>query len=89
MEDPRTETVESISSQIKSGIEGSREVYLIKDRQEAINFVVGMAKKGDLVGIFGKGHEKSMNLDGKHEIPWNDAKAVQKALKYMKEQKNG
>jgi len=39
-----------------------------------------LAKKGDTVGIFGKGHEKSMNLDGKNEIPWSDKEAVEKVL---------
>lgn len=82
-EDPRTEKVEDINAQIKSGIKGNTEFYSIPDRQEAINFALKLAKKGDLVGIFGKGHEESMNLDGKSEIPWSDQKAVLKAVKIL------
>jgi hypothetical protein len=33
-----------------------------------------------LVGIFGKGHEQSMNIDGKVEFPWSDKEAIEKAL---------
>jgi len=51
----------------------------IPDRQEAINFGVSIAKKGDLVGIFGKGHEQSMCF-GTVETPWSDQEAVKKAL---------
>jgi UDP-N-acetylmuramoyl-L-alanyl-D-glutamate--2,6-diaminopimelate ligase len=38
-----------------------------------------MAKKHDIVGIFGKGHEQSMCF-GKREIPWSDQSQVKKAL---------
>ncbi|EKD90090.1 MAG: hypothetical protein ACD_32C00027G0001, partial [uncultured bacterium] len=39
-----------------------------------------LSKYGDTVGIFGKGHETSMNLDGKREIPWSDLEAVRNVL---------
>ncbi len=62
------------------GVEG-RNFFIVNDRREAINFVVNqLAKMGDTVGIFGKGHEKSMNLDGKKEIPWSDQEAVVSCL---------
>lgn len=65
----------------KSGAKECENFFIIDDRQEAINFAINkLAKKGDSVGIFGKGHEKSMNLDGKKEIPWSDKEAVEKAL---------
>ena len=44
----------------------------IENRAEAISAAIAMAKKGDTVVITGKGHEKSMNLDGENEIPWSD-----------------
>ena len=56
----------------------------IPDRQEAINFAVKIAKTGDVVGLFGKGHEKSMAF-GKTEMPWNEHEAVKKALKICAE----
>lgn len=51
----------------------------IPDRQEAINFAVSIAKTDDVVGLFGKGHEKSMCY-GREERPWSEYEAVKKAL---------
>lgn len=83
-EDPRGE-LQTINQQIAAGLEKKgfkREVnYFVEgNRAEAIKLAISFAKKGDTVGIFGKGHEKSMNLDGKREIPWSDFEAVKKAL---------
>ena len=43
-----------------------------------------MAKTGDVIGLFGKGHEKSMCF-GKTEMPWSEHEAVKKALKICAE----
>ena len=56
----------------------------IPDRQKAINFAVKMAKPGDVIGLFGKGHEKSMCF-GREERPWSEHEAVKKALKICAE----
>lgn len=70
-----------ISGAKKVGAVRDKNMFVIDDRQKAIDFTLNkLAKKGDIVGIFGKGHEKSMNLDGKKEIPWSDVKAVKRAL---------
>lgn len=54
--------------------------WRIADRQEAINFAIRkLARRGDLVLITGKGHEKSMCY-GRTEYPWNEKRAVEKAL---------
>jgi len=54
--------------------------FRIPDRQEAINFSIRrLARKGDTVVICGKGHEQSMCY-GKTEYPWDEKKAIQKAL---------
>lgn len=64
----------------KAGAKEGINFFVINDRKEAIEFAVNnLAKKGDIVGIFGKGHEVSMNLDGK-EIPWSDKEVVIKSL---------
>lgn len=78
-EDPRTEAVGDITAQIKKGITGKKEVYEIADRQNAITKAIRIAKKGDMVVITGKGHEKSINY-GKGEEVWSDQAAVKKAL---------
>jgi len=80
-EDPRSEKAEDIITQIKNGIKSKKaKVYKEPDRKKAITLALKIAKKGDLVGIFGKGHEKSMNLDGFHETPWSDDKIVREYL---------
>lgn len=84
-EDPRGE-LDLINMQIikgakKAGASLNENFFIINDRKKAIDFAINnLAKKGDIVGIFGKGHEKSMNLDGKTEIPWLDKKVVMEAL---------
>ncbi len=80
-EDPRHEDSYKIISEIEEGGEFILDKNLLKepDRQKAINLAVKMAKPGDAIGIFGKGHENSMNYKG-HELPWSDQKAVIKAL---------
>lgn len=84
-EDPRGELV-LINQQIQKGIEKAggilnRSFFVINDREEAINFAINsLSRRGDTIGIFGKGHEKSLNLDGKTELPWSDQEAVEKVL---------
>ncbi|MBI2599943.1 hypothetical protein HYW43_03420 [Candidatus Daviesbacteria bacterium] len=79
--DPRG-LIERINAQItqgakKSGAKENKNFFVINDRKKAIEFAINnLAKKGDIVGIFGKGHELSMNLDGKKEIPWSDVEVV-------------
>ncbi len=86
-EDPRSESVESIMSQIEAGFvkvsPSKAKPYKIPDRQEAIEQAIKMAKKGDVVLITGKGHEQSMNF-GSGEVPWSDHEAVRKALASFK-----
>jgi UDP-N-acetylmuramoyl-L-alanyl-D-glutamate--2,6-diaminopimelate ligase len=81
-EDPRSENVESIIYQMKQGItKGHDKVISIPDRASAIEWAINTkAHAGDTVGVFGKGHERSMNLDGKHETPWSDQDFVKKLL---------
>ncbi|MCL4394098.1 MAG: UDP-N-acetylmuramoyl-L-alanyl-D-glutamate--2,6-diaminopimelate ligase, partial [Chloroflexi bacterium] len=83
-EDPRTESVASISARIAQGLRraGRREgeeYYLVDDRGEAIAFAVSLAKPGDLVVVAGKGHERSMCF-GTTEYPWSDQEALWLAL---------
>ena len=80
-EDPRTEDLQVILRQMKEGVKSPnhRKVVTIADRKEAIAFALKHAKKGDTIGVFGKGHEKSMCF-GTVEQPWSDQEAVAKLL---------
>jgi UDP-N-acetylmuramoyl-L-alanyl-D-glutamate--2,6-diaminopimelate ligase len=87
-EDPRTENVDKIIDQIAQGCLKERGIekktfFRAPDRGEAIRFAIKKAKKGDIVAILGKGHEKSMCF-GETEYPWSDQKEVRRALKKLK-----
>lgn len=95
-EDPRGESVNSINREIMEGLgrsfvpadyknhsdklENKRVCFNIEDRKEAIKFAISLAKEGDLVILTGKSHEKTMNY-GSGEVPWDEFKAAEEALK--------
>lgn len=84
-EDPRFEDRDKIIEEIVAGmdqakIEEGKNLFRESDRLKAIKLAISLAKKGDIIGIFGKGHEKSMNYQGK-ELLWSDQNAVLKILK--------
>src|SRR3990167_10299192 len=84
-EDPRKEKVEIICAQIAKGLKAAGKAegegfYIIPDRQVAINYAAKIAKSGDIVGLFGKGHEKSMSI-GKKEFPWDEFSTAKEAIK--------
>lgn len=93
-EDPRTEGTGKISADIarwaRKGkakeiritqlYRRAKKVFVrIDDRGEALTWAIGTAQKGDVVGIFGKGHERSICF-GTKEYPWSDQDAVKKIL---------
>ena len=80
-EDPRTEDVWAIIRQMKSNLgEYQDKVLSFGDRAEAIQFALDhFAEPHNIIGIFGKGHEKTMNF-GKEEFPWSDQEAVKKIM---------
>lgn len=78
-EDPRREKIEVINTHILAGFQKDVELHQINDRKKAITFAISLAKKGDTVLLTGKGHEKSMNIDGT-EFPWDEKKVALSAL---------
>jgi len=84
-EDPRTESLEHILAEMArgardgGGVEGTT-FWRVPDRQEAILRAVMLAQPGDVVAVFGKGHERSMCF-GHEEYPWQDREALRWALK--------
>lgn len=83
-EDDRDIDGVEIMNQIASGAEEAGKVrnknlFLVHDRTEAINFSIQRAKKGDTVLLLGKGHEKTIErADG--EYPWNEIGTAHTAL---------
>lgn len=83
-EDPRTEPLDRIMEEIARGLRTAgrkegRDFWLVPDRGLAILRAVEMARAGDVVIAFGKGHEQSMCF-GETEYPWDDRKAMRLAL---------
>jgi len=84
-EDPRTEKVEDICDQIAKGLtlagkKENKDFYQIYDRAKAIEFAVNLAKKNDIVALFGKSHEKSMTY-GKKDLPWDEFAIARQAIR--------
>ncbi len=56
------------------------EYVIIPDRSEAIHYAVGIAQKGDILILAGKGHEEFMKIKGE-KIPFSEVDEVKKAFK--------
>lgn len=78
-EDPRGENLNKINNEIKSGFSKDVEAHEIYDRKDAIAFALNLAKRGDTVLLTGKGHEKSINYNGK-ETEWDEKETVAELL---------
>jgi UDP-N-acetylmuramoyl-L-alanyl-D-glutamate--2,6-diaminopimelate ligase len=83
-EDPRTEPLEAILSEMARGTEKAGAIegqsyFRVPDRADAIQFAVDLAEPGDLVIACGKGHERSMCY-GTVETPWSEHEALRSAL---------
>jgi UDP-N-acetylmuramoyl-L-alanyl-D-glutamate--2,6-diaminopimelate ligase len=55
----------------------------ISDRKEAIKAAVGMAKKGDIILLAGKGHEDYQEIKGV-KYPFDDKKIIVEMFELMK-----
>lgn len=81
-DNPRDEEPEAIIDEIAAGVEPGREVRREVDRAKAIRMALGMAGKGDVVLIAGKGHEEYQIVGGKR-IPFSDALVAGDAIRDM------
>lgn len=64
-DNPRFEKVEDIIADIEIGIQRTDGVYKkIPNRKDAIRYVIETAKEGDLIALFGKGHEDYQEIEG-------------------------
>jgi UDP-N-acetylmuramoyl-L-alanyl-D-glutamate--2,6-diaminopimelate ligase len=74
-----------IMNQIAEGAESSgkvrdKDLFLVHDRTEAIQFAINRAGKGDTVLLLGKGHEKTIERADR-EDPWDEIATAHAALK--------
>jgi UDP-N-acetylmuramoyl-L-alanyl-D-glutamate--2,6-diaminopimelate ligase len=67
----------------KAGKKQGRDLFLVHDRTEAIQFAIGRAQKDDTVLLLGKGHEKTIErADGEHD--WDEIGTAHQALQDLK-----
>ena len=66
----------------KAGKTRKKDLFVILDREEAIEKAISLAKKDDIVLVLGKGHEKTI-LRAEGAVPFEDLKVVRKVLKKM------
>jgi len=79
-EDPEKIAAEFIRGAKKEGKVLGKDLIKELDREKAIKFALEKAKKGDVVLILGKGHEKTiLRADGPHEF--EDIKVVKSILR--------
>ncbi len=79
-DNPREERPDTIIDEIVAGIEPGRAMFREPDRAKAIRMAVGMARKGDIVVVAGKGHEE-YQVVGKERIPFSDRQVVEESIR--------
>lgn len=86
-DDSRDEDRTLIAEEFARGAEEAgktreKDLFVILDREEAIEKAISLAKKDDIVLVLGKGHEKTI-LRAEGAVPFEDLKIVRKVLKKM------
>jgi UDP-N-acetylmuramoyl-L-alanyl-D-glutamate--2,6-diaminopimelate ligase len=81
-DNPRSENPEAIIAEILAGMPpGSPGVERLVDRRAAIERAVGLAERGDVVVIAGKGHERGQEFAGGRKEPFDDVVVAREALR--------
>jgi UDP-N-acetylmuramoyl-L-alanyl-D-glutamate--2,6-diaminopimelate ligase len=83
-DNPRSEDPESILDQMQHGVDPAeaKKVLRISDRKEAIKTALTLSKKGDIILVAGKGHEKYQEIKGvKH--PFDDLEILKENIKTL------
>lgn len=81
-DNPRGEDPETIIDDIAEGLRGAP-ATLEPDRARAICLAIGMARRGDIVLVAGKGHERYQEINGVRH-PFSDSDAVRAALRAVR-----
>ena len=77
-DNPRDEDPRQIISDVLKGIDKEKPHKVIENRREAIEYAVATARRGDIILLCGKGHEKyEINAEGKR--PFDERDIVVKA----------
>ena len=74
MDDPRNESVDTIIDEM---VGDNLDYIRIIDREEAINYALSIASKGDVVLILGKGRDNYMAI-GDRKVKYNDYEVIKR-----------
>jgi UDP-N-acetylmuramoyl-L-alanyl-D-glutamate--2,6-diaminopimelate ligase len=80
-DNPRNEDPDQIIAEMKVGIpiHQQKKVLSVSDRREAVRTACALAKKGDIILLAGKGHEKYQEINGvKH--PFDDLQVLEESF---------
>ena len=80
-DNPRKEEFSDIVEDIKVGMAKSDGNYVvIQDREEAVEYALKHAEKGDMIVLLGKGHEEYQEINGvKHH--YSEREAIIRGMK--------
>jgi UDP-N-acetylmuramoyl-L-alanyl-D-glutamate--2,6-diaminopimelate ligase len=80
-EDPYHEDPERIIDDIEAGVTKKKDetYFRIFDRRAAIEKALGLAERGDIVLITGKGAEETMAI-GDERVPWKERQVIEEEL---------
>lgn len=82
-DNPRFEKVEDIIADIEIGIKKTNGNYIkISDRKEAIRYVIEHAQEGDIIALFGKGHEDYQEIEGVR-YPFDERDVIAEVVKEL------
>lgn len=83
-DDPKFDTFENISNQIKEGVEENNgECIIIRNRKEAIKYAITHAKKGDFVLTLGKGEEDFLKLKNNIKTYYSEKETIREVLEEL------
>lgn len=84
-DNPRSEKPSDILDDMENGLneEQIEQTLIISDRKQAIKTAVKMARKGDIILVAGKGHEKYQEIKGEKH-PFDDKEILKSAFSQKK-----
>ena len=82
----RGEPLADIFADIRAGIarvENGAACVEIPNRCDALLYALGLGREGDIIAVLGKGHETTIDRDGR-KVPFEDAAVVREYMERRK-----
>ena len=82
----RGEPLEDIFADIRAGmdrVQNGAACVEIPNRRDALLYALGLGREGDILAVLGKGHETTIDRDGR-KVPFEDAAVVREYMERVK-----